>query len=98
MSDPASTAQRQQQRRQGLIATAISLPLRLFGVLIASLMLGWAPASQAAPTLIWLLARLPSTSLTDSPLIASAPGISTPTIETHGGTAQSPMVSGALIV
>ena len=39
MSDPASTAQRQQQRRQGLIATAISLPLRLFGVLIASLML-----------------------------------------------------------
>jgi len=39
MSDPASTAQRQQQRRQGLIASAISLPLRLFGVLIASLML-----------------------------------------------------------
>lgn len=39
MSDPTSTAQRQQQRRQGLIASAISLPLRLLGVLIASLML-----------------------------------------------------------
>lgn len=39
MSDPASTAQRQQQHRQGLIASAITLPLRLFGVLIASLLL-----------------------------------------------------------
>lgn len=39
MSDPASTAQRQQQRRQGLIARAVTLPLRLFGVLIASLLL-----------------------------------------------------------
>lgn len=39
MSDPASTAQRQQQRRQGLIASTITMPLRLFGVLIASLVL-----------------------------------------------------------
>jgi len=31
----------------------------LWAGLIASLMLGWAPASQAAPTLIWLLRDLP---------------------------------------
>lgn len=39
MSDPAVTAQRQQNRRQGLIATIVSLPFRLFGVLVASLFL-----------------------------------------------------------
>jgi integrating conjugative element membrane protein (TIGR03747 family) len=39
MSDPASTAQRQQQHRQGLLASATSSPLRLFGVLIVSLIL-----------------------------------------------------------
>ncbi|WP_193073064.1 TIGR03747 family integrating conjugative element membrane protein [Pseudomonas sp. FME51] len=39
MNDAASTAQRQQQRRQGLIVGVISLPLRLIGVLAASLLL-----------------------------------------------------------
>lgn len=39
MSDPAVTAQRQQNRRQSLIATIVSLPFRLFGVLVASLFL-----------------------------------------------------------
>ena len=39
MSDPAATAQRQQNQRQGLIVTIVSLPFRLFGVLVASLFL-----------------------------------------------------------
>lgn len=39
MSDPASTAQRQQSRQQGLIAGIITLPFRLFGVLCGSLLL-----------------------------------------------------------
>ena len=39
MSDPASTAQRQQNRQQGLIAGIITLPFRLFGVLCGSLLL-----------------------------------------------------------
>ncbi len=39
MSDAASTTQQQQNRRQGLLASAISLPLRLFGVLIGSLLI-----------------------------------------------------------
>lgn len=39
MSDPAASAQRQQNQRQGLIATIVSLPFRLFGVLVASLFL-----------------------------------------------------------
>jgi integrating conjugative element membrane protein (TIGR03747 family) len=39
MSDPASTAQRQQNRQQGLIAGSITLPFRLFGVLCGSLLL-----------------------------------------------------------
>jgi len=39
VSDPAASAQRQQNQRQGLIATIVSLPFRLFGVLVASLFL-----------------------------------------------------------
>ena len=39
MSDPAGAAQRQQNRRQGLIASLVTLPFRLFGVLCASLIL-----------------------------------------------------------
>lgn len=39
MSDPAATAQRQQNRQQGLIAGIITLPFRLFGVLCGSLLL-----------------------------------------------------------
>ena len=39
MSDPAASAQRQHNQRQGLIATIVSLPFRLFGVLVASLFL-----------------------------------------------------------
>lgn len=39
MSDPASTAQRQENRRRGLLVGAITLPLRLLGVLIGSLIL-----------------------------------------------------------
>ncbi|MBP0714268.1 TIGR03747 family integrating conjugative element membrane protein [Burkholderia sola] len=38
MSDAASTAQREQNRRQGLIAGTIGLPFRMFGVLIGSLL------------------------------------------------------------
>ncbi len=38
MSDVASTAQREQNRRQGLIGSIITLPFRLIGVLIASLL------------------------------------------------------------
>lgn len=38
MNDPASTAQRQENRRQGLIVGAITLPFRLLGVLIGSLL------------------------------------------------------------
>ncbi|MCC4595441.1 TIGR03747 family integrating conjugative element membrane protein [Xanthomonas campestris pv. phormiicola] len=39
MSDPATTAQRQQTQQQGLIAGFITLPFRLFGVLCGSLLL-----------------------------------------------------------
>lgn len=39
MSDPATTAQRQQARQQGLIAGLITLPFRSFGVLCGSLLL-----------------------------------------------------------
>lgn len=39
MSDPAAAAQRQQQRQQGLLAGAITLPFRFFGVMCGSLML-----------------------------------------------------------
>lgn len=39
MSDPAVAAQRQQVRQQGLIASLITLPFRLFGVLCGSLLL-----------------------------------------------------------
>ncbi|CAI1233071.1 TIGR03747 family integrating conjugative element membrane protein [Serratia ficaria] len=39
MNDPASTAQRQQNRQQGLIAGIVTLPFRLFGVLCGSLLL-----------------------------------------------------------
>lgn len=39
MSDPAATVQRQQNRQQGLIASIITLPFRLFGVLCGSLLL-----------------------------------------------------------
>ncbi|ATE58738.1 TIGR03747 family integrating conjugative element membrane protein [Thauera sinica] len=39
MKDPATTAERQQVRRQGLIAGAVTLPLRLVGVLVGSLLL-----------------------------------------------------------
>ncbi|HBO0859757.1 TIGR03747 family integrating conjugative element membrane protein [Pseudomonas aeruginosa] len=39
MSDAASTAQQHQNRRQGLIVGLITLPFRLFGVLIGSLLL-----------------------------------------------------------
>jgi len=39
MSDAASTAQREQNRRQGLIGGTITLPFRLFGVLIGSLLI-----------------------------------------------------------
>lgn len=39
MKDTAATAERQQARRQGLIASLITLPFRLFGVLIGSLLL-----------------------------------------------------------
>ncbi len=38
MSDAASTAQREQNRRQGLIVGTITLPFRLLGVLIGSLL------------------------------------------------------------
>lgn len=39
MKDTAATAERQQARRQGLIANLITLPFRLFGVLVGSLLL-----------------------------------------------------------
>jgi integrating conjugative element membrane protein (TIGR03747 family) len=39
MSDPAVAVQRQQVRQQGLIAGLVTLPFRLFGVLIGSLVL-----------------------------------------------------------
>lgn len=39
MRDPATTAQRQQTRQQGLIANTVTLPLRMLGVLIGSLLL-----------------------------------------------------------
>lgn len=39
MNDPAATAQRQQNRQQGLIAGLITLPFRFFGVLCGSLLL-----------------------------------------------------------
>ena len=38
MSDAASTAQREQNRRQGLIVGTITLPFRLLGVLVGSLL------------------------------------------------------------
>ncbi|WP_379059141.1 TIGR03747 family integrating conjugative element membrane protein [Pectobacterium brasiliense] len=39
MSDPAATAQHQQTRRQSLLAGVITLPFRLVGVLIGSLLI-----------------------------------------------------------
>jgi len=39
MKDPAATAEHQQTRRQGLIASTVTLPLRLVGVLVGSLLL-----------------------------------------------------------
>lgn len=39
MTDPATTAQRQQAQQQGLIAQIVTLPFRLLGVLIGSLFL-----------------------------------------------------------
>ena len=38
MSDAASTTQREQNRRRGLIIGTITLPFRLLGVLIGSLL------------------------------------------------------------
>ncbi|MGU0693669.1 TIGR03747 family integrating conjugative element membrane protein [Pseudomonas aeruginosa] len=39
MSDAAASAERQQSRRQGVVGSLITLPFRLFGVLVASLLL-----------------------------------------------------------
>jgi len=39
MKDPASTTQREQTHQQGLLTSIVSLPLRMFGVLIGSLLL-----------------------------------------------------------
>lgn len=39
MSDPATTAQRQQVRQRGFVSSALTLPFRLFGVLCGSLLL-----------------------------------------------------------
>lgn len=39
MKDPANTAQRQQTQKRGLLANIVTLPLRLLGVLIGSLLL-----------------------------------------------------------
>lgn len=39
MKEPAATAQQQQARQRGLIASLVTLPWRLFGVLCASLLL-----------------------------------------------------------
>lgn len=39
MSDPAVAAQRAQQQQQGAVASLVTLPFRLFGVLCGSLLL-----------------------------------------------------------
>ncbi|MDH0639271.1 MULTISPECIES: TIGR03747 family integrating conjugative element membrane protein [Pseudomonas] len=39
MKDPAATTQREQTRQQGLFASLVTLPLRMLGVLIGSLLL-----------------------------------------------------------
>ncbi|WP_027350519.1 TIGR03747 family integrating conjugative element membrane protein [Halotalea alkalilenta] len=39
MKEPAATAERQQARQRGLVASVVTLPWRLFGVLVASLLL-----------------------------------------------------------
>lgn len=39
MRDPAATTQREQTRQQGLLASIVTLPLRMLGVLIGSLLL-----------------------------------------------------------
>lgn len=39
MRDPATTAQHQQVRKQGLLAGILTMPFRLFGVLVGSLLL-----------------------------------------------------------
>ncbi|BGE68537.1 TIGR03747 family integrating conjugative element membrane protein [Pseudomonas aeruginosa] len=39
MKEPAATAERQQARQRSLIASVVTLPWRLFGVLVASLLL-----------------------------------------------------------
>ena len=39
MSDPATTAQRQQTRQRSFVSSALTLPFRLFGVLCGSLLL-----------------------------------------------------------
>jgi len=39
MSNPAATAQKQQNTRQGLLARLVGLPFQLFGVLVGSLLL-----------------------------------------------------------
>ena len=47
MKDAASTAQREQNQRQGLIVGTITLPFRLLGVLIGSLLFSVIVGSQA---------------------------------------------------
>jgi len=39
VKEPAATAERQQVRQRGLVASVVTLPWRLFGVLVASLLL-----------------------------------------------------------
>ncbi len=39
MKDPIATTQREQSRQQGFLASIVTLPLRMFGVLIGSLLL-----------------------------------------------------------
>ena len=39
MKDPAAATQREQARQQGLFASLVTLPLRLLGVLLGSLLL-----------------------------------------------------------
>lgn len=39
MKEPAATAERQQARQRGLVGSVVTLPWRLFGVLVASLLL-----------------------------------------------------------
>jgi len=39
VKEPAATAERQQARQRGLVASVVTLPWRLFGVLVASLLL-----------------------------------------------------------